>query len=429
MYSIVAHQQSCASSLGGGAARAAEQLVGLPAAGEAAAAAEQRGRGDAPEGQPEGAAEAGAADVRLPGTTAAAAAAANEADEARDEDAYLLGRTFFDLREYRRAAHALAACRGSKAVFLRRYATYLAGEKRREEAVLEATAEHAGKGGPPVNAELGALEQEMTVEQRAGRLDPFGAFLLGKVLRQLEQAAEARDALCASVVEWPWNWSAWQELQALCTDGDMLAGVTARLEDTWMRAFFVASALLEMQRNTEALSSYQQLAGGGQFPGSRYIAAQTATAYYNLRDFEEAELRFEALLRDDPYRLDAIDTYSNILYVREAFSTLSYLAHKAVLLDKYRPETCCIIGNYYSLKAQHEKAVMYFQRALKLNRHYLSAWTLMGHEYMEMRNTPAAIDAYRHAVDINPLDYRAWYGLGQTYEILAMPFYALYYYR
>lgn len=30
---------------------------------------------------------------------------------------------------------------------------------------------------------------------------------------------------------------------------------------------------------------------------------------------------------------------------------------------------------------------------------------------------------------MNPRDYRAWYGLGQTYELLAMPHYALHYYR
>jgi len=53
----------------------------------------------------------------------------------------------------------------------------------------------------------------------------------------------------------------------------------------------------------------------------------------------------------------------------------------------------------------------------------------MGHEYVEMKNTPAAVRAYRKAVEINPRDYRAWYGLGQTYEILKLPLYALYYYR
>ena len=97
-------------------------------------------------------------------------------------------------------------------------------------------------------------------------------------------------------------------------------------------------------------------------------------------------------------------------------------------VDKYRPETCCVIGNYYSLKGEHEKAVShihtptsdtplptpppypylplrltptpptsaaplasrlqvtYFRRALKLNQHFLSAWTLMGHEYVELKS-------------------------------------------
>jgi Tfp pilus assembly protein PilF len=41
----------------------------------------------------------------------------------------------------------------------------------------------------------------------------------------------------------------------------------------------------------------------------------------------------------------------------------------------------------------------------------------------------AAADAYRNAVALNPRDYRAWYGLGQTYELLSMPHYALHYYR
>jgi len=58
-------------------------------------------------------------------------------------------------------------------------------------------------------------------------------------------------------------------------------------------------------------------------------------------------------------------------------------------------------GNYYSLRSQHEKAALYFQRALKLNPNYLSAWTLMGHEYMELKQTSAAIQAYRQAIGNN----------------------------
>jgi anaphase-promoting complex subunit 8 len=72
---------------------------------------------------------------------------------------------------------------------------------------------------------------------------------------------------------------------------------------------------------------------------------------------------------------------------------------------------------------------MYFRRALTLDRNFLSAWTLMGHEYIEMKNTHAAIESYRRAVDVNRKDYRAWYGLGQAYEVLDMSFYALFYYQ
>lgn len=131
-----------------------------------------------------------------------------------------------------------------------------------------------------------------------------------------------------------------------------------------------------------------------------------------------------------PYRLDSLDAFSNILYVMEnQRSRLAYLASVASSTDKFRPETCCIIGNHYSKSSEHEKAVMYFRRALTLDRTFLSAWTLMGHEYIELKNTQAAIEAYRRAVDANKKDYRAWHGLGLGYELLDMHSYALYYYQ
>lgn len=64
---------------------------------------------------------------------------------------------------------------------------------------------------------------------------------------------------------------------------------------------------------------------------------------------------FEDLIARDEFQLEGMDIFSNILYMKEDFATLSHLAHKAVLIDKYRPETCCVIGNYYSLKGAHEK--------------------------------------------------------------------------
>ena len=79
----------------------------------------------------------------------------------------------------------------------------------------------------------------------------------------------------------------------------------------------------------------------------------------------------------------------------ETNHALGWLDEK-LRIDKYTPEACSIIGNYYSLKGEHEKAVVYFQmlgqrtffqhfspwqvgssgflwiprRALSLNRHF-----------------------------------------------------------
>ncbi|KAG0018799.1 anaphase-promoting complex component apc8 [Entomortierella chlamydospora] len=145
--------------------------------------------------------------------------------------------------------------------------------------------------------------------------------------------------------------------------------------------------------------------------------------------FPGAAKIFEELIKENPHRLDSMDIFSNVLFVTDSRARLSFLAHSCAMTDNFRPETCCVIGNYYSMKSEHEKAVVYFKKALRFNRSYSSAWTLLGHEYLEMKNTYAAVESYRRAVDYNHRDYRAWNGLGQTYEALKMHYYALNYYQ
>jgi anaphase-promoting complex subunit 8 len=52
-----------------------------------------------------------------------------------------------------------------------------------------------------------------------------------------------------------------------------------------------------------------------------------------------------------------MDTYSNVLYVKDEFAALSAMAHRAVATEKYSPESTCIVGNYYSMKGDHEKVI------------------------------------------------------------------------
>jgi hypothetical protein len=54
---------------------------------------------------------------------------------------------------------------------------------------------------------------------------------------------------------------------------------------------------------------------------------------------------FEQLEKRDEFSVEHMEYYSNILYVKENHAKLSLLAHKAHTTDKYREETCCIIGS------------------------------------------------------------------------------------
>lgn len=119
---------------------------------------------------------------------------------------------------------------------------------------------------------------------------------------------------------------------------------------------------------------------------------------YPTLEFQKAEAQFDAIIKLDPMRVDDIDILSNILYVADNRNKLSKLAHHFLDVDKDRPEVCCMVGNYYSLRQEPERAIQYFRRATELDQSYLPAWTLMGHEFVEIKNSHAAIESYRRAI-------------------------------
>ena len=264
------------------------------------------------------------------------------------------------------------------------------------------------------------------------------------VLAKDKSEEEAMRWLIRSVHLYPMNWGCWLEMTSLIdrvedvsvfnpkavsnTDSAQLNRISPHLPQNILSFIFHLHTSLELYQSTPTLSnSLSQLLSI--FPTSPFLLTCLALLAYHTKDFVTADAHFSNLLALHPHRLDSLDHYSNILYVMNLRPKLSFLAHLCSTVDKFRPESCVVIGNYYSLLSSHEKAVQYFRRALTLDRSCLSAWTLMGHEYVELKNTHAAIESYRRAVDVNRRDYRAWYGLGQTYEMLEMHAYALWYYK
>ncbi|SPQ21634.1 89fcb425-6c4b-4d2b-9d60-b63cbb50a124 [Thermothielavioides terrestris] len=394
--------------------------------------------------------------------------------EARELSRYLLAKSYFDCKEFERCAavflpdsmlarlvaptgnekaapkrrggngkgKATAAASFSselpeisqKSLFLALYAKVISGEKRKDEDTEMIMGPQ--DLGSVVNKELVLVSRFLAkwFAERRGRDSDYPAsqgfleYLYGMVLAKEKNDNIALDYLVESVQLFPWNWGAWLEITNLVSRIEQLNNVAGRLPQNIMSFIFHANAAVNLyQQGPELATSLNDLLAI--FPTSSFLLTCKALLCYHSKDLFAAEQEFNNILALHPHRLDALDHYSNILYVLNRRPKLAFLAHLCSSIDKFRPESCVVIGNYYSLLSLHEKAVQYFRRALTLDRSCLSAWTLMGHEYVELKNTHAAIESYRRAVDVNRRDYRAWYGLGQTYEVLEMHAYALWYYK
>ncbi|KAK3997590.1 anaphase-promoting complex subunit 8 [Cladorrhinum sp. PSN332] len=389
--------------------------------------------------------------------------------EAKELSKYLLAKSFFDCKEFDRCAAVFlpesllagllakgtesASPTGAKgkanasspsevalpeisqkSLFLALYAKVMSGEKRKDEDSEMIMGPQ--DLGTIINKQLLVVSRFLARwfserKQENGEFSTnqgFLEYLYGMVLVKEKNDDAALEFLMQSVHLFPWNWGAWLEITNLVSRVEQLNKVAPHLPQNIMSFIFHAHASVNLYQQAQPLAaSLNDLLSI--FPTSSFLLTCKALLNYHSKDLLAAEQDFSQLLALHPHRLDALDHYSNILYVLNLRPKLAFVAHLCSSIDKFRPESCVVIGNYYSLLSQHEKAVQYFRRALTLDRTCLSAWTLMGHEYVELKNTHAAIESYRRAVDVNRRDYRAWYGLGQTYEMLEMHAYALWYYK
>ncbi|KAF7558993.1 hypothetical protein G7046_g5157 [Stylonectria norvegica] len=397
--------------------------------------------------------------------------------EAKELSKYLLAKSLFDCREYDRCAAVFlpdsllssiltsrgessvsAAAKGKgkgkakatdvsrasgavplpklsqKSLFLALYAKFMSGEKRKnEDSEMVMGPQDLGT---VVNKQLLVVgrflstwfEERTTEDDEVLGSQGWLEYLYGMVLAKEKNDERALEFFIRSVHKYTMNWGCWLEMTSLISRVEDLNRISRHCPQNIVSYMFHLNTSLELYQHGPSLAnSLEQLLSI--FPTSSFLLTCNALLAYHAKDLMAAEQHFSRLLSLHPHRLDSLDHYSNILYVLNLRPKLAFLAHLCSSVDKFRPESCVVIGNYYSLLSMHEKAVQYFRRALTLDRSCLSAWTLMGHEYVELKNTHAAIESYRRAVDVNRRDYRAWYGLGQTYEMLEMHTYSLWYYK
>ena len=149
-----------------------------------------------------------------------------------------------------------------------------------------------------------------------------------------------------------------------------------------------------------------------------WLLAQIGKTHFELGDHVEARSHFQRIRKKAPFRVQDMELYSTVLWHLKHDTELAFLAHELVEIDRYSPETWCIIGNLFSLQRDHDQALKCFKRATQLDPTFAYGFTLQGHEHIANEEYDKALTAYRKAVGADNRHYNGWYGLGKVYEKL-----------
>lgn len=148
---------------------------------------------------------------------------------------------------------------------------------------------------------------------------------------------------------------------------------------------------------------------------SGWVLSCIARALYEKTNYNESVKFYEAARKLEPYRLEGMEYYSSALWHLHKEIELSILAKELIDFDQNAPETWCVAGNCYSLQKEHESAIKYLERAIKVDPNFAYAHTLLGHELISAERLDQAKTCFRNAVRLDPKHWNAWCGLGCIY--------------
>lgn len=148
---------------------------------------------------------------------------------------------------------------------------------------------------------------------------------------------------------------------------------------------------------------------------SGWVLSCIARALYEKTNYNESVKYYESSRKLEPYRLEGMEYYSSALWHLHKEVELSILAKELMEFDQDAPETWCVAGNCYSLQKEHESAIKYLEKAIKVDPYFAYAYTLLGHELISAERLDQAMTYFRNAVRLDPRHWNAWCGLGCIY--------------
>lgn len=221
----------------------------------------------------------------------------------------------------------------------------------------------------------------------------------------------------------PSNWTAAHELAA------------QEAYDSEMADQYIYDLLRRFARATQALSKYDCyscLMELDQIPlahqQSSWVLAMVGRAHYERLEYASAERAFRAARALEPYRLGDMEVYSTLLWHLQQNVQLSYLAQELMNINPRSPQAWIAVGNLFSLQKERSQALTCFRRAAEMDPTCAYAYTLSGHESID-EDLDKAIGFFQTALRADPRHYNAWYGLGTCYLRMSKIRLAEYHYR
>ncbi|KAF8212407.1 hypothetical protein K438DRAFT_1806461 [Mycena galopus ATCC 62051] len=159
-----------------------------------------------------------------------------------------------------------------------------------------------------------------------------------------------------------------------------------------------------------------------------WVLAMIGRAHYEQLEYANAERAFKTLRSLQPYRLLDMEVYSTLLWHLQRSVELSFLAQELLSIDPRSSQAWIAVGNLFSLQKERAQALTCFRRAAQMDPSCAYAYTLSGHESID-EDLEKAITFFQSALRADPRHYNAWYGLGTCYLRMSKVRLAEYHYR
>ncbi|KAF7304666.1 TPR-REGION domain-containing protein [Mycena kentingensis (nom. inval.)] len=193
-----------------------------------------------------------------------------------------------------------------------------------------------------------------------------------------------------------------------------------------VRQFACAAKMLSIYDAPGCLSELEKLPDVQQ--RTPLVLSMVGKAHYEQLQYSNAERAFKHLRILQPYRLVDMEVYSTLLWHLQRNVELSFLAQELLGIEPKSAEAWIAIGNLFSLQKERAQALTCFRRAAQMDPSCAYAYTLSGHETID-EDVDKAISFFQSALRADPRHYNAWYGLGTCYLRMSKVRLAEYHFR